>query len=183
MTFELLREIIAVRRRSFGMLAFVVLVDIFLILFLSVWQNPELERTQKDWFARREAAAHGMDRSVASRYRDAERDLELFQKRLIAKKDFPAFLSELFATAKANSLAIKGITYKPAPTKEKGLFSYGIGFVVSGKYAGAKSFIADLARLPKIVTLDSVTLASSSRTEEIVDLQVHLTVYLKTEGA
>ena len=183
MNYEMLREIIALRRKSLGLLAFLVLVDLALVLFLSLWQQPALERAQNDWFAKRDAAARGVDRGVTARYRDAERDLGLFQKRLIDKKDFAAFLSDLFAIAKSNSLTLRGISYKPTPMKEPGLFSYGIGFGVTGKYAGVKSFIADLARFPKMVTVDSVSLGNSSATEEAVELQVQLTVFLKMEGA
>jgi type IV pilus assembly protein PilO len=183
MNLEMLREIFAVRRRSFGLLAFLVLVDLALVLYPSLWQEPELERSQKAWFAKRDAIARGVDRGVSARYRDAERDLAQFQTRLIDKKDFAAFLSDLFASAKGNSLALKAINYKPTPLKEPGLFSYAITFDVSGKYAGVKSFLADLARLPKMVTLDAVSLGSASPTEESVDLRVQMTVFLKMEGA
>ena len=183
MNSELLRDIIAVRRRSFGLLAFLVLVDLSLFLFLSFWQQPELEKAQNDWFAKREAAARGVDRGVSASYREKERALGLFRERIIDKKEFAGFLSELFAAAKGSSLTLKSITYKPTPVKAERLMSYSISFDVTGKYAGVKSFIADLARLPKLVTVDSISLGSSSRTEELVDLRVQLTVLLKTEGA
>ena len=183
MNYQMLRDMIEARRNSFGLLAFLVLLNLALLLYLSLWQNPELEKTQKEWFAKRSAAARGEDRGVTARYREAERDLDLFQKRLIAKKDFAGFLSELFALAKANSLLIQGITYKPAVIKDQGLVSYAIGFSLSGKYPGVKSFIADLARFPKMVTLDSLSLGNSSQTEEFVNLKVELTVFLKPEGA
>jgi len=183
MNYQMLRDIFGARRKSFGVLALLLLVDLALLLYLSLWQNPELERSQNDWFAKRDAVARGVDRGVAARYRDAERDLKLFQARLIVKRDFAGFLSDLFAMARGNSLQLKGITYRPATIKDQGLVSYAIGFSLSGKYAGVKSFIADLARYPKMVTLDSIALGSSSSTEEAVTLNVQLTVFLKTEGA
>jgi type IV pilus assembly protein PilO len=183
MNYEMLREIIGARRKSFGFLAFLVLVNLSFFLYQSLWQKPALEKAQNAWFAKRDAAASGADRGGAARYRDGLRDLGLFQKRLISKKDFAGFLSELFATARSNSLSLKGITYKPALIKEEGLLSYDIGCTVSGKYAAVKSFIADLARFPGMVTVDSISLANSSQTEESVDLKVQLTVYLKMEGA
>jgi type IV pilus assembly protein PilO len=183
MNSDLLRDIITIRRRSFGLLAFLVLVNLSLFLFLSFWQQPELERAQKDWFAKREAAARGVDRGVTASYREKERELGLFRERIIAKKDFAGFLSELFAAAKGNSLALKSVTYKPTPVKAEGLLSYSIGFNVTGKYAGVKSFIADLARFPKLVTVDSIALGNTSNIEEFVDLRVQLTVLLKMEGA
>jgi len=182
MNFEMLREIIAVRRKSFGLLALFLLLDLSLVLTLSLWQQPELEKTQNDWFAKRDALAHGVDRGVSDRYQEAERDLAQFQTRIIDKKDFAGFLSELFGMARSNSLGLKGINYKPTPTKEPGIISYAIGFDVIGKYAGVKSFIADLARFPKIVTLDSIALGNTSPTAESVNLRVQMTVFLKTEG-
>jgi type IV pilus assembly protein PilO len=182
MNVEMLREIIAVRRKSFGLLALFLVLDLALWLFLSLWQQPALDKAQIDWFAQREAAARGADRGKSARYQDAERDLQQFLARVIDKKDFAAFLSELFATAHSNSLALKTITYKPTPTKEVGITSYAIGFDVTGKYAGVKSFLADLARFPKLVTLDSVALGNSSQTAETVNLRIQMTVFLKTEG-
>jgi type IV pilus assembly protein PilO len=183
MNYEMLREIIALRRKWFGFLVFLALVNLALFLYLSFWQEPELTKAQNAWFAKRDAAASGADQGVAARYRDGLRDLGQFQNRLIPKKDFAAFLSELFATAKGNSVPISGITYKPSVIAEEGLVSYGIGFTVSGKYAAVKSFIADLARYPEMVTVDAISLANPSQTEESVGLRVEMTVYLKPEGA
>jgi len=183
MNYEMLREIIGARRKSFGALAILLLVNLPLFLYLSLWQKPELEKAQVAWFAKRDAAVSGADRGVEARYRDAERDLALFQKRLIPKKEFAGFLSQLFVSAGSNSLHLKGITYRPSQIKDEGLPSYGIGFTVSGKYSAVKGFIADLARFPQMVTLDSISLANSSQTEESVDLKVQLTAYLKMEGA
>ena len=183
MNYGLLRDIIRLKQRPLVLLALLVLVDLTLMLFLSYWQEPELAKTQNDWFAKREALAHGGDRGVTARYRDAERELGEFQKRLIAKKDFAAFLSDLYAIAKGDSLQIKSISFKPTEIKAEGLVSYHLGFDLSGKYAGAKSLLADLARYPKLVTVDSVSLGNSSATEELVSLKVQLTVFLKQEGA
>ena len=182
MNFEMLREIIAARRKSFGLLALLLALDLSLLLFLSLWQQPELEKTQNDWFAKRDAAAHGVDRGVSDRYQETERDLAQFRQRIIDKKDFAGFLSDFFGMARSNSLGLKTISYKPTATKEPGIITYAISFDVFGKYAGVKSFIADLARFPKIVTLDSIALGNTSPTAESVSLRVQMTVFLKTEG-
>lgn len=183
MNLAMIGEIFAVRRRVFVLLAVVALADLALVLNLSVWQKPALERTLSEWSAKRDAAARGTERSATLRYRDAERDLVKVQDRFILKKEFAAYLSDLFGMAKGNSLRLKGISYKPAVIKDEGLVTYGLSFTVTGKYAAVKSFIADLVRFPKMVTLDSISLDSGSQTEEIVNLKVQLTVYLKPEGA
>jgi len=183
MSYQMLRDMIGARPKSFALLALLALLNLALLLYLSLWQKPELAKAQSDWFAQREAAASGQKLGSAARYQEGLRDLGLFQERLIPKKSFPGFLSELFETAKSNSLSLKGIVYKPAPVKGEEVLSYGISFTVSGKYASLKSFIADLARYREMVTLDAVSLSSTSQTEESVDLKVQMTAYLKMEGA
>ena len=182
MNYEMLGAMIGARRKSFAFLAFLLLLNLGLLGYLSFWQRPALARAQRDWFAKRQALAGGPSLGAADRYRIGTRDLALFQKRLLPKKAFPAFLGELFATAKDNSLQLKGINYKPALIKEEQIVSYGLAFTVSGKYAALKSFLADLARYPEMVTLDSVSLSNASQTEEAVELKVQMTAYLKVEG-
>jgi type IV pilus assembly protein PilO len=183
MNYEMLREMIGARRKSFVFLAFLAVLTLALLLYLSLWQKPELEKAQSDWFAKREALASGQSIGTATGYQNGVRDLGLFQKRLIPKKGFAGFLGEMFETARSNSLSLKGISYKPTLIADEGIVSYGISFTVSGKYASVKSFIADLARYPEMVTLDSLSLNNTSPTEESVDLKVQMTAYLKMEGA
>ncbi|HBG08059.1 MAG: pilus assembly protein PilO [Geobacteraceae bacterium GWC2_58_44] len=183
MSYQMLRDMIGVRRNSFAFAGFLAVLNIALLLYLSLWQQPELAKAQSEWFAQRQALASGQSLGSAARYQEGVRDLELFQQRLIPKKNFAGFLSELFESAKSNSLSMKGIVYKATPMKPEGMLSYGISFTVSGKYAAVKSFIADLSRYPEMVTLDAVSLNSTSKTEESVNLRVQMTAYLKMEGA
>jgi type IV pilus assembly protein PilO len=183
MNYRMLRDMIGARPKSFAFLALLALSSLALVLFHSFWQQPELERAQSDWFAKRQALASGQLQRSADRYKSGVHDLELFQQRLIPKKDFARFLGRLFDTARGNSLPVRGITYKPTLIKEEGILSYGIAFTVSGKYPSVKSFLADLARYPEMVTIDSVALTNASQTEETVELRVQMTAYLKVEGA
>ena len=182
MNYQMLREMLGARRKSFALLAFLALLNLAILLYLSLWQQPELERAQNAWFTKRDALANGQGPQLSDRYRVGARDLVLFQQRLIPKKGFPAFLGELFETAGNNALQLKGISYKPTLVKDEGVISYGIAFTVSGKYASVKSFLADLARYPQMVTLDAVSLSNASQTEESVELKVQMTAYLKLEG-
>jgi len=103
MNYGLLRDIVGLRPRSFALLGLLVLVNLSLAIYLALWQKPELERAQQDWFAKRQAVASGADQSAAARYHKGLKDLETFRKKLIDKKEFAAFLSELFASAKSKS--------------------------------------------------------------------------------
>lgn len=182
MNYEMLRDIVGARRNSFAFVTFLLLLNAALILYLSMWQRPELAKAQTDWFAKRQAQAGGQSPASVTRYQQGTSELELFRARLIPKKEFAAFLNRLFESAKNNSLKLQGIAYRPGAIKEEGIVTYGITFTVTGRYASAKSFISDLGRLPELVTLDTVRLNSKSQTEESVNLQVEMTAYLK-EGA
>lgn len=183
MNFDLIKEIYAQRRRAFGLIFFLAFVNLVLVVYVTQWQKPRLAKATLDWTAQQQAALKGADRGEGARFRDNERDLAKFKERFIAKQDFAAFLSDLFGMAKANALNMNGISYKPNVAKDQALVNYGIEFTLSGKYGGVKGFISDVARYPKLVVLNSVSLGNSSKTEELVELRVQLTVYLKTEGA
>jgi len=183
MSYQMLRDMIAARPKAFAFAAFLAVLNLAVLLYLSLWQQPELEKAQLEWFAKRDALAKGEILGDATRYQNGVRDLELFQKRLLPKKDFAALLSRMYETARSNSLSLKGISYQPEPIKGEQLFSYGISFTVSGKYASVKSFLADLVRYPEMLTVDSVSLSNTKSTEESVNLRVQVTAYLKTEGA
>ena len=180
---RMLRDIIGARPKSLVLVACLLLLSLALLLFRVYRQQPALETAQSAWFAKREALAGGQNLGVAERFQNGGRDLAAFRQRLIPKKDFPRFLSRLFGTAAGNAVPIKGIVYKPAPVPGEDVLAYGIAFTVSGKYPSVKSFLADLARYPEMVTIDSVSLSNASQTEESVELRIQITAYLKVEGA
>jgi len=184
MNYQILRDIIAARGRTLAFLAFLLLLATAVQLYLSLWQRPALEKVQMEWFAKRDAIAKGETLGDATRYHNGMRDLAEFQKRLVPKERFPALMSQLYDSARNNSLSLKGVTYKPGMVKgEKQIVTYGVSFTVSGSYASVKKFIADLLRYKELVTVDSIALGNQSSTEETVNLRVQTTVYLKTEGA
>jgi len=178
MSYHLLRDMIAARSKSFASLAFLVLLALGCQLYLSLWQRPGLEKAQ-------DALAKGETLADSTRYRNGVRDLEELEKRLVPKKEFAALLSQVYDTAKENSVSLAKISYKPASEKDRvgQVLPYGISFTVSGKYASVKSFLADLVRYRELLTVDAVSLSSQSQTEESVSLNLDATVFLKTEGA
>lgn len=184
MNYQILRDILAARGKSLAFLGFLLLLAVAVQLYLSYWQRPALEKAQVEWFSKRDAIAKGESVGDATRYHNGMRDLAEFQKRLVPKERFPALMSQIYDTAKNNSLSLKGVSYKPDTIKgEKQMVTYGVSFTVSGRYASVKKFIADLLRYKELVTVDSISLGSQSATEETVNLRVQTTVYLKTEGA
>ncbi|MBU5637738.1 type 4a pilus biogenesis protein PilO [Geomonas sp. Red69] len=184
MNFQTLLDMFAARRKSFTFLGFLALLALGIQLYLSGYQRPQLEQVQTEWFAKRGAMARGETEADATRYQRGVRDLDEFKKRFIPKKDFARVLSRLYDTAKSNSLALQGITYKPGKkNKATQIMTYDVSFTVAGKYSAVKSFLADLVRYPDMVTVDSISLSNQSMTQESVNLKIQTTVYLLTEGA
>lgn len=182
MNYQMLRDIMAARPKSFAFLAFLALLAAAAVFYVSARQQPELEKARSAWFAKRDSLARGELLGEATRYHNAARDLDLFRKRLTPKRNFASLLEKLYDTGRNNSLSMKGVSLKPSKLKGEDIVVYSISFSLSGRYAGVKSFLADVSRFPEMVTIDSVALDNQSQTAESVTLRVQATAYL-TEGA
>ncbi|QWV92253.1 type 4a pilus biogenesis protein PilO [Geomonas oryzisoli] len=184
MSYQMLLDMIAARRKSFTFIAFLALLALGIEAYISTYQRPELANVQQAWFTKRDALARGETQADATKYQQGMRDLDEFRKHLLPKKELAALLSRIYGTAKTNSLVLSGINYRPSKEKGKGnqMVTYGISFNVTGKYASVKSFLADLARYREMLIVESISLSNSSVTEEKVNLRIQTTVYL-TEGA
>jgi type IV pilus assembly protein PilO len=177
---ELFRQILMTRRKSFVIIAVLVVLNIGLFAYSSAYLEPQLTGLQQKWSEMRRQAAAGALIDPASVYRQGRTDLENWRARISPKKEFASFIGELFETATNNSLRVGAITYKPGQVKGEELLAYAIGFNVSGKYAAIKSFIADLEKLKEIAVIDNISLNGKSD-EESVDMRVQMTAYFRGE--
>jgi type IV pilus assembly protein PilO len=182
MTAKFIGQILRARPKSFIFIAALVLANVGLYVYVSAYQVPRLAALQSAWFEKRRSVDRSSLKNAAAIYRQGTADLTTWRSRIAPKKDFARVVGDIFETAASNSLKVGGVTYKPFPIKDENLLAYSIGFNVSGKYAAAKSFLADMMRFRDIMTIDNVSLNSSSGVEESVDLKVQLTVYFRTEG-
>jgi type IV pilus assembly protein PilO len=182
MNATIVKEILKSQPRMLGLIAALVLTNICLSAYVALYQKPRLAEIQVSWFNKRQSATGAAARGMVAAYRQGENDLQSWQSRVILKKDFARFVGSLFETARNNSLAFKGVTYKPSLVKGENLAAYSVDMNVVGKYAAVKSFIADLGRKPEIMTVDNLSLTSSVENGESVALKVQLTVYLRMEG-
>ncbi|WP_136514091.1 type 4a pilus biogenesis protein PilO [Geomonas edaphica] len=184
MNFQTILDMIAARRKAFIFLAFLLLIAVGIEMYLTTYQGPQLAARQQEWFARRDALARGETEADAARYQRGMRDLEQFRKLLIPKRDFAAVLGRIYETASRNALSLQGISYKPGQLiKGTQVLPYTVSFQVSGKYGAVKNFLADMARFPEMVTVDTISIGNQKTTQEKVDLKLQTTVYLLTEGA
>ncbi len=182
MTVKFIEQIVRARLKSFVFMAVLLLLNVGLYLYISMYQTPRLTALQNTWFEKRRAAEKGTLKDAASIYRQGTADLASWRARIAPKKDFARVVGEIFETAANNSLSVGSVTYKPVAIPDEHLLAYTIGFNVSGKYAAIKSFLADIMRSREIMTIDTVALSNSKATEESVALTVQLTAYFSVEG-
>jgi len=180
-------ENIRARKKSFIAILALFLVDIALVVYAALYQTPRLESLQSQWLGlqsqwleKRKSTIVDAAQDTAAVYRQGVADLTLWRARISPKRGFARFVGSLFETAANNSLSFKGVTYKVTQIKKEELVTYTLDFNVMGKYAAVKSFLADIGRMPEILTVDTIALANSKTTgEDAVALRVQLTVYLR----
>lgn len=157
-------------------------VNICLYLYTSLFQQPGIESLRNTWTQKRDAASGRGVLDIAAICRQGEIDLKDWRARILPKKDFARFVGGLFETASHNSLSCKGITYTVSHVKNEDLIAYSLALNVTGKYAGIKSFIADIGRKKEMLSIDTISLSNVDVTGDAVELKLTLTVYLRPEG-
>jgi len=178
---HVLLELLRTRRSVFIVLLALLLILVGLLLFGQLYQQPRLALLQKQWSEKRALLAGGQG-DVSAAYRQGAADLEAFYARIPAKLQFTRVLADFYEVASNNSLKVIGINYKPEPVKGENLLVYGVTLQVAGKYAGIKSFLADIQCRPEFFVVDGISLSSGSSTEEMVGLKLQLSLYLQKDG-
>jgi len=174
-------EILKVQPRTYALILVLVLVNTGFFMYEALYQVPRYEKLQNQWFEKRKTLTGGAGQDPGLMYQQGIKDLAAWQERIVPKKRFTRFIGTLFETASNNSLALNGVSYKIVPVSDKKLVAYSLDIKVNGKYGAVKSFLSDLERMPEIVTIDNISLNNKSMLEDMVDLKVLLTVYLKLE--
>jgi type IV pilus assembly protein PilO len=134
------------RRNCFIAILILILMNIGLFFFYLAYLEPGLTGLQAKWSEKRLLDASGKPIDTASVYRQGTADLAAFRERIPRKREFAAFIGDLFETATDNSLKVGAISYKPEMIKGEMLLAYSVGLNVAGKYAAIKSFISDIER-------------------------------------
>lgn len=179
---KILVEIIRARSKTFTLILLLFLADAALYAYVSAYQKPRVASLQQKWFEKRNLASGGKAMSIEEVYRQGTNDLKTFRSRIPPKRDFARVIGELYETAANNSLLIGKVSYKPEVLKGEELLVYTTALDVKGRYAGVKSFLADLQRSREIMAIENLSLNSGSATEESVDVKLHLALYFRTEG-
>jgi len=175
---KLLLAIVRARFKSMVILVILLVLNVALACYVTFRQAPRTEALRIQRNARQRLLATGGD-DLSAIYRQGITDLALFLDIAPPRKSFARVIGEILEMAHNNGLAVSGITYKPDPVAHDGLIDYAFSFSVVGKYAGVKSYIADLQHFREMVVVDQFSLVGGRMSEEVVDLKLHLTVYLR----
>jgi Tfp pilus assembly protein PilO len=171
-------EIIQARLKSIIVLGVLLVLNVVLALYALFWQGPHNEALQiRRNEQQRLLASGGGD--ISAIYRQGTADLATFFTMVPPRKSFARVVGEILEMAQNSGLTVSGVTYKPDPVASGGLIDYTLSFSVVGKYAGVKSYFADLQRFKEMVVINHFSLAGGRTTEEVVDLKLNLTVYLQ----
>ena len=171
-------EIVQARLKSIIFLGVLLILNVVLAVYALFWQAPRNESLQiRRNDQQRLLASGGGD--ISAVYRQGITDLGTFYAMAPPRKSFARVVGEILEMAHNSGLTVSGVTYKPDPVASGGLIDYVLVFSVAGKYAGVKSYFADLQRYKEMVVVDQFSLAGGRTTEEIVDLKLNLTIYLQ----
>jgi type IV pilus assembly protein PilO len=176
---KFLMGIFRVRMKSIIAIGILLCVNILLALYVQFWLAPRNEALQVRRNEQQKLLASGGG-DISAVYQQGTRDLEAFFSMVPPRKSFARVVGEILELAQNSGLTVSGVTYKPDPVVSGGLIDYVLSFSVAGKYAGVKSYLADLQRFREMVVIDHFSLGGVKTTEEAVDLKLDLTVYLKT---
>ena len=174
-------EIMQVRPKSIITLGALLIINIAVGVYVFFWQNPRNESLQTLRNEQQRLLASGGG-GINTNYRQGVTDLATFNGMVPPRKSFARVVGELLELAQNSGLTTSGLSYKPELAATSGLMNYALSFSVTGKYAAVKSYLADLQRFKEMVVVEQFSLSGGKTTEEIVDLKLHLTVYLQAVG-
>lgn len=176
---KMLLEILRVRKKSVIALAVLLVITVTLVVCLQVWLIPGTAALQVQRNERQRLLSTGGG-DISAVYHQGTKDLATFGELVPSRKAFARVVGQLFELAANNNLTVSGVSYKPNHSSTNAVVNYTLSFSVVGKYAGAKSYLADLQRFREMVVIDQFDMAGGKATEENVDLKLNMTIYLRT---
>lgn len=184
MNLSIVKQIALARRKPLLCLAIVCAVAMILRVFISAYQEPQLESTRAEWLKMRAAESHGaanISRELI--FNNGRNDLAKLREKIYSKNQFARFIGEIYDAAGRNSLELASISYKHDLNKEEKLFKYTMNLSTNGRYLQQKKFIRDLYSLDNLLHIDAISLASQGGdSSDMVQLQTQITTYFKVEA-
>lgn len=179
---SIIRNYINENRLFYGAVSAILLGNlIFLVLFV----NPEKRRVKnlkKEYFLLRNEKAERTEEYRAkidyfARIENARKDLASFLDLLPHQNEITHIISEIHKMAEKEKLSIKSAKYSSPKDYGTKLVRYSISFPLVGSYRQIRKFIYHLEKMPYLMSIDELNLASDNRFGG-VSLSLQLSVYL-----
>lgn len=176
---QVLLELLQQKKRTIIAAVALLVLNVAFAALVAGYLQPRIDKSlvQRNDLRQRVAASDKID--IGTIYRRGTDDLKTLFAKIPAKREFSRVLGELLDSASANSLEIGNISYKPQGIKDRKLLAYGLAMTVNGTYAGLKSYLGDLQNFENMVVIDGISFTKNDLYEELVSMDLHLTVYLQ----
>ena len=117
---------------------------------------------------------------LASLINTMESDVNSFVGELPAEREMTRIIKEMHSMARKSGIKIKAAKYTPSIGKNKDLFHYSIVAPVSGSYRQVRKFIYNIEKMPYLMNIEDLGLASGK--ENTVSLSLKISVYFRTDA-
>jgi Tfp pilus assembly protein PilO len=109
----------------------------------------------------------------------AKEDIRNFIETLPQRLAFPDMVREIFEALSRHGLTAGNMSYKPEDVGFENLIRYTTSFSVNGKYPALKAFLADIQNSKRLYCIENVSFTNQSKGEEMVDLNLKISFYLR----
>lgn len=172
-------EVVRTYRRRVMLMGLLLLVNVCLMVVVTAFQEPELDRRRDERRTLLSARSVEGREGASAAYESDTRDLGKLRALLPAKRDFPAFLEGLMESASSCGVTMGPVAYTPTAVKDRKLLNYELTLTVTGRYGAVKAFLFDLQLLDGLSVIDHITLKSGDPYAEQVTMDARLTVFFK----
>lgn len=163
-------------------------VDLLLFGYVNYRVAPGLAQKERHFIelqsrARKAQEVNAATESPREAFRQAQQDLEKFNRRIPDRNGLSALVGEIFSIASRVGLDIRAIKYSPEKVKGRKLLEYPLTFAISGEYEQVKKFIHQVEQSPRLIAIDKISLRRDSQDEGRVKLSVSMITYFRLESA
>ncbi|WP_303722209.1 type 4a pilus biogenesis protein PilO [Malonomonas rubra] len=165
-------------------LAFAVL-NLLLFVVMSYFVSPAINDAERSMIGLqsevRRMGSGGAPMSLPKLYRKAGDDIARVHALIPSREALSDLVLDISRLADKAGFEIESVSYKPEKVEKFALLGYSLSFTVSGRYRQLKKFVHLLEVSPRIVILDSISLAEGQ--DEEISMQIKLTTYFREGGS
>jgi len=165
------------RRHRVGLIiiGLLLIANIGLIVGLQNFLVPAVDAREQLLIRRQADIRSGTgSEAPAMIYAQGEKDLNEFEKRVPAHREFTGLINELYGVAEEAALELSQISYTRKPEND-GLLRYTLDFNLTGQYADIKKFIHLLEQSSRLILIEQISLQGGGR-EGMGEVRLQLSV-------